>query len=398
MTGLLSPLDLGHATPVGPSLWRKQILPRGSIDYKGRRIDFTGDYLAGLAKAFTDGAYDTVPLVFADEKNRHTMDPTRATGEVVGMEPTGDGLDVIVRADDKAATVLRTNPKVGISARIIESLQRADGRSWPAAIQHALITFDPRITGMRPWQAVSLSSDEEDVLDLSAYPYAAPGGDDPEEESDMQFSDDETRRLKQLLALMDDDSESDDPAANDADDAASGASDSDGDTAAGDDQPTATDAELDALAADLLADSAPADAADQQPREVAASDDTSSAVELANARYEEMQVQLATVQAELDRKNYENEKDRFTRLGVPPVITELARPLLTGSGVVELSNGSSVDAGKIARDMLTEFGKQVTLLDLSGEIGSGAEPDDEDTRQRETDAFLTAAKAQFGLD
>ena len=177
-TQILSPIDLGATAKVGGRLYRKQLLPVGSINYKGRRIDFTRDKLAAMADAFRAGAFDSVPLVMADVDNRHTMDPRATAGEMVDLELTADGLDGVFRASEEAAKLLDSYPKVGISARILENYERADGKSFPAAIQHALITSDPRITGMRPWEAVNLSGEVQvdSVLDLTAESFAHPGG------------------------------------------------------------------------------------------------------------------------------------------------------------------------------------------------------------------------------
>ena len=58
-------------------------------------------------------------------------------------------------ASDEGAKVLRENPKLGVSARIVESYQRADGRHFTAALQHVLGTLDPRIPACargKPWK------------------------------------------------------------------------------------------------------------------------------------------------------------------------------------------------------------------------------------------------------
>ncbi|HET6503558.1 MAG TPA: hypothetical protein VFG87_22640, partial [Amycolatopsis sp.] len=251
-TQVLTPLDFGATTKLAGRVFRKQILPVGSINYQGRRIEFSREKLAAIEAAYRDSAFDFVPLVLADEKNTHTMDPRATSGKVIDMELSGDGLDVIVQADDEAAQLLERHPEIGISARILENYDRADGKSYPAAIQHALITADPRITGMRPWEAVNLSIEVDSTLDLTASTFA----NDTKEKPMAQFTDDELTKLRSLLSEFDNapGGTPDEPT----EDAPSG-------TPA---EPELTDAELEAIALEALAAEGgdePAEVAPKQP-------------------------------------------------------------------------------------------------------------------------------------
>jgi len=133
MNALLTPYDKGDAKPAGRNLFRKQLLPIAKINYKGRPIDFTRDYLAGLVKAFNDRAYDQVAFQLADAANTHTDDPERFRGEIAALEMTDDGLDVIVAATEDGSRLLRENPRLGVSAKIIEDYDRADGKFFARA-------------------------------------------------------------------------------------------------------------------------------------------------------------------------------------------------------------------------------------------------------------------------
>ena len=50
--------------------------------------------------------------------------------------------------------------------------------------------------------------------------------------------------------------------------------------------------------------------------------------------------------------------------------------------VVEVSNGSSVDAGEVMRGVLKAVGEKIQLLDLSAAVGT-SEPTDEDRAEAE---------------
>lgn len=411
-TQILSPIDLGATSKVGGRLFRKQILPVGSINYQGRRIDFTRDKLSAMADAFRSGAFDSVPLVMADTENRHTMDPRATTGEMVDVELTADGLDGVFRASDEAAKLLESYPKVGISARILEDYERADGKRFPAAIQHALITSDPRITGMRPWAAVNLSAEAggENVLDLSAETFAPAGGGQEGAMMPAPFTDDETAMLRQLLAQM----QGENP---DSEEEGEELSDS-----AGEEFPELSEEELNALALEVLGDedepTEPQDSeesqdsdesadseqgsgeehtAEEQAEPIAASNDA-PAVELANARVAEMETQLSNLQGELDKRNFETERDKLaSEFGIPPAVTDLARPLLQGRQVIELSNGNSVDAGQVVREVLQAVGQQFRLLDLSSSVGTAFESDQDKAEADDRTRWVNDTIHSLGL-
>lgn len=59
------------------------------------------------------------------------------------MAPADDGLYVTAQLTERGEAVLRDNPYLGVSARIVEQYRRADGKFYPAAMQHVLATLDP---------------------------------------------------------------------------------------------------------------------------------------------------------------------------------------------------------------------------------------------------------------
>lgn len=169
MTTLLSPFDLSDAETQTGRTFRKQILKKGTINYRGQKISFDDAFCREAVRAFRSGAYDQVPFVLADMSNRHNMDPERFRGEIVDLEETADGIDAIVKTTRAGSKAIESNPKLGVSARIVQGLEKVDGRRFKVAIQHVLATMDPRLTGMRPWEAVDLSEvdEDEEVLDLT---------------------------------------------------------------------------------------------------------------------------------------------------------------------------------------------------------------------------------------
>jgi hypothetical protein len=171
MTSLvLTPFTTGRPIELAGGLWRKRLLPVGEIAYKGRTLKFTRDYLGGLVDAFRARAYDQVPLQLAGADNAHTNDVERTAGHIVDMDADDDGLWITAAVNDRGQGVLATNPELGVSARIVEDYARADGRHFPAAVQHVLATLDPRIPGLGAWRAVEAANlpDVAIVIDLSS--------------------------------------------------------------------------------------------------------------------------------------------------------------------------------------------------------------------------------------
>lgn len=190
MTAIQLPYRRKDAQRVGARLFKKQVLKIGQIDYQGRTLDFTRDYLEELARNFTGKAYDQVPFVLADGENRHTMDPERFRGEVKGVEVTDDGLHALIELTDEGARVVEQNPRLAVSARIVEDHPK--GR----ALQHVLGTLDPRATGMKPWEAIELSSGSPPVIDLTAATFRG--------EADLsQYADSLEREVAHRIATSD---------------------------------------------------------------------------------------------------------------------------------------------------------------------------------------------------
>lgn len=406
-TAVLTPFTRAAARPAGGRRWTKRLLPLGSIVYEGRQIDFSKPYLDRLAQSFSARAYDQVPLQLAGADNKHTNDVERYAGQVEGMRvdlngEDGPGLYIDLNATERGARVLQDNPNCGVSARIVEDYGRADGKFFPAAIQHVLATLDPRVPGLGGWRAVEAANDGYVTIDLSAAEFA---GEPTEGTGDMpDYGPEQNARLAKLLNLPD-------TAFNQLID--------------GLEAPALTQAELDALTGDgsgegelsdaeldeLVAIAQEMDAAglldEGTPQPVGAGANLSQqallALELTNARADNTEAQLAAVTAHLDQERWLGERRHFTQdLPVPSRIVDMAQPLLLGSGrTVELSNGQVADAGQIARNMLTEFGQTLRGLGLdTGGIELGTEMDEPTQHgQAATERADVVArfKAQTGL-
>jgi len=392
---VLTPFDRGTAINLGNRLWRKRVLPVDDVEYQGRTLHFTHDYLASLEQAFRDRAYDQVSFQLADAKNTHTNDPERHRGTITDMRVEADGLWVTLNPTEAGEALLKENPYLGVSARIVENYPRSDGKFYPAAVQHVLGTLDPRIPGLGAWQAIENANTPAIVIDLSGASFAG------EEDTMPELNAQQQANLSRLLNL--------DSAALDkllgtqappAPPAPAG-----GTVVPGDDELTdqeladlidaMSDEDLEAMQQDFLAETGASAAS------TGLSNEAQMAIDLANSRADETERQLGVFQMRFDQQHYENEKRSLADLGIPPYITELARPLLQGSNhTIDLANGQRVDAGQVMRKVLGEYAKMAQMLDLGVELGTAMdEPEGATQTAAETQRadVIARAKQQMGL-
>jgi hypothetical protein len=85
---VITPLLHGsRAINLGNRMFRKRMLPVGSVEYQGRTQKFSRDYLRGLVDAFRDRAYYFCTIQIADASNKHTDCQARWCGVVVSGRP-----------------------------------------------------------------------------------------------------------------------------------------------------------------------------------------------------------------------------------------------------------------------------------------------------------------------
>lgn len=350
----LTPTEEGAAIELSRTLYRKKILPKGVIDYKGRKIVFDDAYLTDLAQSFHAGAYDQVPFMLADSSNAHTMDPERYRGECKGVEVAEDGLYGTFELSADAADLVKRNPKLGVSARIVEGYSRADGKAFPRAMQHVLGTLDPRIPGLGAWTEVALSGydSQDEVLDLTAAEFE--GDEDVAKKDEGDLIDGLTREeYEQLLASLELDDDD--------------LTDEDGDEG-DEDEDEGSEEETD--------ERVPAGSG------ASLSNDGGNAIELANTEIRTLKVQLAADRFAADKREY-------VRKGVPPALVELARPVLEAPDgfVLDFSNtgGEKVDAADVVRKLLDSA---VGYIDLAKERGHAVDFSNEGESDNDEDAEL----------
>jgi hypothetical protein len=360
---LLSPTNTFDAVELSRTLFRKRVLPIGTINYHGRQINFDRGYLRDLTKSFREGAFDQVPFLLAKDDNAHTMDPERFRGEVKGLELTDGGLDVLLDLTPDAAELVRQNPKLGVSARIIEGLERAvDGRKFSRALQHVLGTLDPKVTGMGSWQEVSLSEEVNDTIDITNEEVTTLS--DTSTQAPPVTANSSTTATPVVTTTTANTPQPPAPPL------VSQVEDED-DGVVVDEGEEMSDEELAALASEFSNGDARQD----------------QAIEMLHAQDKVNAAQIAQLQLELSRQRWVNEARLYIDAGVPPVLVQLAGQVLAlpAPPVIELSNREKLDFGVLMRDMLEQT---KGFIQLSQEAGSTfGSPDDQQSRE---DAILQA--------
>lgn len=402
---VLTPVNNSDAIELGRSTWRKQILPIGSLDYSGRKLNFTREYLNDIVASFKAHAFDAVPLQLADASNSHTNDVTRAAGEVIGLEATDEGLFATVSATDKGSEILRDHPNLGVSVRLVEDYVRQTGTgatSHKAALQHVLGTWAPRVSGMKSWEPIECSEETADVIDLSALVFtadgtavaptapASPGGvqPTPEESPVTALNEEELAAVRSIFPLLQKIVQPEGEVSE----------------TKPDDKPAATVTPIVAPAKPVVeqkpAEGADEDAAAEQAIAAATGDGEGKVVDLAlvelRTTADRQAIELAEIKADRDNQRWNYEREQLVRdYGIFPAIVALAEPLLKGAKhVVELSGGGSVDAGEVMRSVLHTVAKTYGKgVDLSGPTGTALEADGEAEKKAERDRIHASARA-----
>lgn len=367
-----TPVTTDLAVAVGPRLFRKQVLPIGAIDYTDKttgakhRLNFDRAYLADLAASFAGRAYDSVKVFLADGQNAHNVDPERMRGTVKGLELSDTGLDALIEMSESGAALVADHPDLGVSARIVPNLVKSDGRKFPAAIQHVLATVDPVVTGMRPWEAVSLSNEDQavDLLDLTTANFA-------EKEKNMPEITEAQQALLDRLAAVPEDRLNAilaEPA-------------------------TDTDPTEDEIAAALA--ELEADANADTPVGASLSAEAQAAIDLANSRAEQAETSAAATARELAKAQWATERQTFLAAGVDKASLDLAAPWCGGdtpTGFIDLSNAetSTSAVATAAADTIRKLLEQRKgTIDLSV---IGETPDDEDAEKKRREDAAAYAK------
>lgn len=347
--------------------FRKQILRPGTFSYtdptgKQRQLKFDLGYFRGLKQAFDGHAFDAVEFQLADERNSHDVAPDRTRGVLVELdEPTADGgLWGEFQVSEDMAKLLELHPNLGVSARIFENLEHADGRQWPMAMKQVLGTTDPVITGLKPWEKVELSrAGVTGTIDLSEQEQkdmSGPAG--TEAKVTVELTAAQQAKLTAFLDEMDGEQELVRLFATAPDD---------GEETDSQEEETETD-----------------DGADDATRQQLVS---------LSRQHQATQQQVIDLQRQLRTKEIDAELAEFGHRGLALVVQDLARPLLASGDAqaIELSR----EGGRVTKSTVAAQVREIlnTVVELSRSGLLVVDLDQEFGAAHGTDAVLGERKA-----
>lgn len=149
--------------------FRKHILNLGELIHPdtGEKIKLDEDWYATLARNFENGVCDIVQLPVADAANKHSEDPLRNGGEVVGISREGRKVfvDLDVR-DPKVIDGMRNRTLLGASAFLNMNYKdtRTGERVGPTLL-HTCITNRPYVVGLDDYEEIIAATASDGVSD-----------------------------------------------------------------------------------------------------------------------------------------------------------------------------------------------------------------------------------------
>lgn len=163
-TGTEGYVELGSRGATG-AVFRKHVLNLGPLHYGGKTINLDDNFYGKLSRNFDNGVSMTqVPL--ADKNNKHSEDPLRNTGEIIGVERKGDRVYTIIDVrDPDVAQRIRDKRIMGASAMLSMDYEdtRTGQKVGPTLLHHCL-TNRPHVLDLEPYEEiVAATADSADM-------------------------------------------------------------------------------------------------------------------------------------------------------------------------------------------------------------------------------------------
>jgi len=381
---VLSPVSTAKAIELGRGKFKKQILPLTEIVYGGKKKKFDLAYMNRILDAWKRKAYPYVPVKLAPADNAHTQDVLRTGGRLVDLELSNtDGLIATFDLnEDGTKAVELSDGMVPVSVRMLENLVHSDGEEFDVALHHVLITDDPNIRGMGPWQSVDLSADGgrdgvTETIDLSAEQFGTEGTmTDTKTTVTLELTADQAEALQAVIAEQEE-----------LKDLGLTPEQFEG----GDDEEDEEEAETEEP------ETKPDAPATKTPAAVGLTREAADAIELARAEAATARAETLEMSRKFRESEVQREIDNWTGLGVAPSLLELARPALLAPAVIELSAGKQTDSGAVVRGVINELIELAKNGEDVIELGvlSGALLADDSVQESDREKKLAALRQQF---
>jgi hypothetical protein len=136
-------------------LFRKHILSEGAFYYNDKKINIDKAFLSSVAKNFNDHVVSHVQAPVVDEKNRHSEDPFRNIGEVVGVEIENGKAYALIDVRDEVAAEKVGKTLLGASALLSLNWKNNLTNEYVGpALVHTAITNNAHLNNLEDFEEV----------------------------------------------------------------------------------------------------------------------------------------------------------------------------------------------------------------------------------------------------
>lgn len=161
-------VELGSRGATG-AVFRKHILTLGPLNYRGKTFDLDEAWYQQLSRNFDDGV-SIVQAPVADANNKHSEDPLRNGGEVIGLEREGNKVYTVLDVrNPEVAKGLRNKTILGASAML--SMNYEDTRTGlkvgPALLHHCF-TNRPHVLDLEPYEEIVAATHDSADMDFDS--------------------------------------------------------------------------------------------------------------------------------------------------------------------------------------------------------------------------------------
>jgi len=155
-------VELGSRGASG-TVFRKHALTLGPLHSQGKTFNLDDSFYDKLHRNFENNVSMTqVPV--ADAQNKHTEDPLRNSGEIIGLERDGKKVYTIIDVrDPDVAQRIRDKRIMGASAMLSMNYtdSRTDRKVGPALLHHCL-TNRPHVLDLEPYEEIVAATADMD--------------------------------------------------------------------------------------------------------------------------------------------------------------------------------------------------------------------------------------------
>ena len=163
-TGTEGYVDLGSRGATG-AVFRKHVLTLGPLHYGGKTINLDDAFYGKLSRNF-DNKVSMTQVPIADARNKHTEDPLRNAGEIIGLEREGNKVFTVIDVrDPDVAQRIRDKRIMGASAMLsMDYEDTRTGRKVGPTLLHHCLTNRPHVLDLEPYEEiVAATADSADM-------------------------------------------------------------------------------------------------------------------------------------------------------------------------------------------------------------------------------------------